>query len=46
LGVFVGCIKFILSVAVGAFDCGLKPLLPVAQSGTPFLREKRDQLTQ
>ena len=44
LGIFVGCIKFILRVAVSALDCGLKSLSPVAQSRSPFLGEDGDQL--
>src|SRR6516162_2254952 len=40
LGIFVGCIKFILRVAVSALDCGLKPLSPVAQSRSPLFRKE------
>lgn len=44
LGIFFGCIEFILRVTVSALDCGLKPLLPVAQSRSPFLGKEGDQL--
>ena len=44
LGIFFGCIEFFLRVTVSALDSGLKPLLPVAQSRSPFLGKEGDQL--
>ena len=38
MGIFVGCIKFILGVCICALDSGLKPLLPVAQSTVGVMR--------